>query len=204
MSDNYFPTLPGLQWNVSKAPEYSTGIQRSINLHELRASFSCMPVWHFKLSYDVLRQGNLPVAGVPVPYDELNTLAGFFLAHYGDWDSWRFLTSEANVANHAFAIGDGANVTFQLTRPVGIANEPIGNAVITSLTVNNSAATYTIAANGAVTFSSAPAGNAVARWSGSFYYRCRFKDNTQQFTEFMRQLWEAKTVEFIGSLGDQI
>jgi hypothetical protein len=195
MSDEYFPTLPGLAWDVEMAPEFRTVVQRSVNNHELRASFACMPVWHFKLTYDCLREDTL--------YSEMQTLCGFFLARYGKWDSFRYVRAEdANVSNHVFAVGDGACTVFRLTRPMG--NEAVGNANITSLLVGNSSAGYTLAANGLVTFNSAPAANASISWSGSQFYRCRFKDDTTEFTQFMRQLWEAKTVEFIGSLGDLI
>jgi hypothetical protein len=43
------------------------------------------------------------------------------------------------------------------------------------------------------------AGSALT-WTGSYYYRCRFLQDTLEFNEFMNSLWEAKKVEFIGSL----
>ncbi|EPO9608287.1 TPA: DUF2460 domain-containing protein, partial [Acinetobacter baumannii] len=36
------------------------------------------------------------------------------------------------------------------------------------------------------------------------YYRCRFKDDTQQYVNFMHKLWKAGKVELIGSLGNKI
>ncbi|MDR8289562.1 hypothetical protein FPK70_23190, partial [Acinetobacter baumannii] len=40
--------------------------------------------------------------------------------------------------------------------------------------------------------------------TGTFYYRCRFKDDTQQYVNFMHKLWKAGKVELIGSLGNKI
>lgn len=40
--------------------------------------------------------------------------------------------------------------------------------------------------------------------TGTFYYRCRFADDEQQYTNFMSKLWKAGKVEMIGSLGNKV
>ena len=40
--------------------------------------------------------------------------------------------------------------------------------------------------------------------TGTYYYRCRFKDDTQEYVNFMHKLWKAGKVELIGSLGAKI
>lgn len=198
MSDDVFPTLPGLAWDVVKAPEFSTGVQRAADMSELRASFSTAPVWHFKLKYDVLRDDTLN--------NELKQLGGFFLSHYGRWDSWLFTDPDDSVATgQVFATGNGSATKFQLTRAFGAFNEPVAAANITQMTVANTpTANYTLAANGAVTFVSAPSANAPIAWTGTYLFRCRFTEDTMEFAQFMRQLWEAQTVEFVASLGTKI
>jgi hypothetical protein len=199
VSNEYFPSLPGLAWDVEITPEFATTVLRSVNLSELRASYTDSPIWHFKLTYDVLRQDTV--------YDELNQLAGFFMRHLGRWDSWLYSPAhDIEQSGVVFAVADGTTDTFQLARPFGGFNEPVAasNANITAITVNNSSVGYNIAANGMVTLGSTPAANAVLRWSGAVTYRCRFEDDTLQFVNFMHTLWEAKTVEFIGSLGQSI
>lgn len=40
--------------------------------------------------------------------------------------------------------------------------------------------------------------------TGTFYYRCRFADDEQQYTNFMSKLWKAGKVEMVGSLGNKV
>ena len=42
----------------------------------------------------------------------------------------------------------------------------------------------------------APTAGQVLTWSGSFYWRCRFKQSQIEFEQFMKQLWSARAVEF--------
>ena len=200
MSNDVLPALPGLTWDQEKAPEFSTSIQRSVSLTELRGSYADAPVWHFKRSYELLRDD--------ATNNELQQLAGFFLDHLGRWDSWLYTDPDDYiVANQVIGTGNGSATTFQLYRSFGAFNEPIANAnTITLVSVNNTpTSNYTHnTTTGIITFNSPPAANGVVRWSGTYYYRCRFKDDTMQFSQFMRQLWEAKSFEFVGSLGTAI
>lgn len=54
---------------------------------------------------------------------------------------------------------------------------------------------YTINA-GLVTFDQAPGAASALAWSGSFYWRCRFLQNHLEFNQFLKQLWDLKTLEF--------
>lgn len=51
MSDAIFPELPGLEWDLSKAPMFNTKIMTSINGRELRASFQSFPKYEISLSF---------------------------------------------------------------------------------------------------------------------------------------------------------
>jgi uncharacterized protein (TIGR02217 family) len=202
MSNAVYPTLPGLTLESSKTPEFSTQIQRSVNLSELRASFAEAPVYNFKLQYEVLREGT--VHGTA--YTELRSLMGFFLARYGSWDSFLFTDpNDYGVTSQSIGTGDSFTTEFQLIRSFGAGNEPVKNVnSIVSVSVSNTpTSAYTIS-SGLITFNSPPAANAPIVWSGTYYYRCRFTNDTQEFSQFMRQLFEAGEVEFIGSLGSQI
>ena len=125
MSNDVFPTLDGRTWDLEKNPEFSTAVQRSVNLTELRASYADQPVWHFKLSYDVLRQDGST-------YNELNSLAGFFLAHYGKWDSWLYAADDSVVSNQSFGTGNGSATVFQLSRTIGAFNIATAGAIATA------------------------------------------------------------------------
>jgi uncharacterized protein (TIGR02217 family) len=202
MSNAVYPTLPGVTLEVAKTPEFSTQIQRSVNLSELRASFSEQPVYTFKLQYEVLREGT--VHGTA--YTELRSLMGFFLARYGSWDSFLFTDpDDYGVTTESLGTGDGATTEFQLTRTFGAFTEDVANVnTIASISVSNTpTSSYTISA-GLVTFNSPPASNAPITWSGSYYYRCRFTNDMQEFDKIMQRLFSAGDVEFIGCLGSKI
>lgn len=202
MSDVLLPTLAGLSWDTTKAPELNTQIQRSVSLSELRTSFTSTPVWHFTRSYDVLREttGNT----------ELKSLGGFFLARYGAWDSWLFADPDDSVALlESFGTGDGVTTAFQLRRAFGVFSESCKNVAAAPLIYKNSVLQtvtthYTVSSTGLVTFVAAPTNGHALTWSGTYYFRCRWEKDVQEYAQFMRQLWEAKSVDFIGSLGRQI
>lgn len=200
MSNALFPSLPGLTWDIEKAPEFATVVQRSVNLSELRGSYAATPVYHFTLHYDVLRADAVNA--------ELQKLAGFFCNRNGSWDSFLFADpDDGTAAAQRFGTGDGTTTAFPLVRSLGYFTEGVSNVAASPSIYKDAVlqtSNYTVDATGLVTFSSAPASNVALTWSGTYYYRCRFKEDMQSFNQFMRQLWEARSVEFIGSLGAKI
>lgn len=202
MSNVLLPALPGLTWNTRKTPEMNTGVQRSVNLSELRASFSSTPIWNFSRGYDLLRDD--------VVHNELRTLAGFFMSRYGAFDSWLFLDDDDSAALlEPFGTGSGSTTAFQLKRAMGAFTESVSNVAAAPLiykagTLQTVTTHYTISATGLVTFTSAPSGGQALTWSGTYYYRCRFKEDMQEFQQFMSKLWDARSFEFLGSLGVKI
>jgi len=197
MSNAIFPVLVGQSWNVVKQPEFSTKVHRSVNGFERRAAFMSYPLWTFKLSYEVLRDGNFG--------NDYDRLIGFIIARQGAFDSFLYSDPTDNaMTDQTIGIGDGSNVSFQLVRSLGVGNvflEPVQNVnVITNITVDGSVVTnYTVNSTGMVTFVSPPAIGSVVRWSGTYYYRCRFVQDTSEFNLMVRDLWELKKLDFVGS-----
>lgn len=200
MSNANLPALPGLTWNTTKAPRFNTAVQTAVDLSELRASFACTPVWEFSRSYDVLRDN--------VVNNELTQLGGFFLDRYGKWDSWLFTDADDSIALlEPFGTGDGVTTAFQLKRSFGSFNEPckqVANAPSIYVAGNLQVSGYSVSNTALVTFSNAPASNAALTWSGTYYFRCRFKEDVQEFRQFMSKLWDVRLFEFVGSLGSKI
>lgn len=119
MSNVTFPVLPGLAWSVVKTPQWSTRIQKTVSGREYRAAFFNVPLWTFKLSYEVLRAGG---------EQELQQLVGFFNARQGSFDSFLYRDpTDSTVTAQGFGVGDGATTAFQLTRTMGGYTEPIQN-----------------------------------------------------------------------------
>jgi uncharacterized protein (TIGR02217 family) len=197
MSDAVFPSLSGLTWPVLKTPRFSTLIQTGADMSELRATFTDQPVYDITLTYDLLRSG---------AQAEFQSLCGFFEARAGAFDNFLFTdATDSQVSNQVFGIGTGAEANFQLIRSLGTGNAVVKNLNgAPTITVNNvTNSSYTIT-NGLVTFNSPPTGNAVLRWTGSYYYRCRFAQDEVEFEQFMRLFWQAGQIKLRGALGLQV
>lgn len=206
MSNAIFPSLPGLMWNNSKAPEFTTKTHRAVSGREQRASFQQYPLWTFSLTYEFLRD--------TAAFPELDTLAGFFLARQGSFDSFLYADpSDSSVTDMGFGAGNGVQTQFQLVRAYGAGGnafvEPVQNVnVLTNIKVAGIVKTlgtdYTVSATGLISFTAAPASGAALTWTGSYYYRVRFTNDSSEYSQFLQNLWEAKKVEFVGAIGNKV
>lgn len=193
MSNAVFPNFPGLTFGVTRTPIWSTTPKRSVSGREFRSANMSYPRYKFKLGYEVLRQKGA--------YTEFTTLVGFFNARQGAFDSFLFTDPDDNtVAAQVIGTGDGSNKLFQLVRTFGGFVEPVFDAnsapliyvggVLKTLTVD-----YTINTVGLVTFVTAPGAGVSVTWTGTFYRRVKFTQDSAEFAKFMANLWELKTLE---------
>lgn len=154
MSNAVFPTLPGLTWNVIKAPRWSTRVQRSVGGKEMRAAYWSAPIYTWTLTFELLRQASA--------FAEFQTLIGFFNARQGKFDSFLFTDPADNsVAGQNFGTGDGVKTQFQLVRTYGGNNENVYdlNGVATIIeggVTKTSLIDYVLSATGLVSFMLAP------------------------------------------------
>ncbi|MGV0960109.1 MAG: DUF2460 domain-containing protein [Limnohabitans sp.] len=196
MSQAVFPTMPGLKWGAVKTPMWSTKIQRSASGRELRAAYYSAPLWKISLNYEVLRSGALA---------ELETMVGFFNARRGSFDNFLYVDPEDNVVvNQAFGIAEAGQTQYQLVRSYGGFVEPVlapqltGSGAV-SIAVNGVPQTadthYTMATDGLVTFLTPLTAGHVLSWSGEFFYRVRFVQDSADFERFLYQLWALKKIE---------
>lgn len=192
MSGEIFPSLPGLKWGVVKTPMWSTKVQKSASGRELRAAYYSYPDWKFSLSYEVLRSGLM---------SELEEFVGFFNARQGSFDSFLYQDPDDKaVTVQRFGMGDGVTTQFQLVRNYGGYVEPVfatgGTPLVFVNGVLKSPISHYMLSDGLVTFSTAPAVGAALTWTGDFYYRVRFMQDSADFEQFLYQLWSLKKIEF--------
>lgn len=178
MSDEVYPVLRGLTWPVRRKPMFNTRIQRAVDMTEARASFAQYPVYDVTLSYDVLE----------ISTQEYTSLAGFFLARHGSFDSFLFtdvLDSHANA--QLLATTDGTTANYPLRRALGAFTEPVQNLhnAPTVLLGGNVVANYTLSALGVILFNTPPTANSQLRWTGDYYFRARFIADEMEFDQFM-------------------
>jgi uncharacterized protein (TIGR02217 family) len=165
-----FPSLPGLGWSVVKSARFATRIQRAVSGRELRALDQPYPVWSWTLTYPLLRDKSdtrMPI-GPGIAYDELRTLAGFFLQQQGPFQPFLFDDpTDDRMTAGLLGTGDSSNSVFPLVRDMGGFAEPVTAPNTVSAIyfdgILQPAGNYTVdAATGLVTFASPPpAGQAV-------------------------------------------
>lgn len=192
------PYLPGQTPTVKKSPEWATNRQRASSGRERRQPMWNYPLWNFELQYEVIR--HKPTK------DELFTMWEFFNVLQGQYAPFLFVDpSDCQVLSSApasFGTGDGATRTFQLMRQINSFSEPVydvypgAGGALTVNVAGTPTAAYTIAPNGLLTFTSAPAAAAVLTWSGYWYYGCAFQDDTMEFEQMVQLLWSGASVKF--------
>ena len=198
-----FPSLPGLGWSVVKSPRFATRIQRAVNGRELRALDQPNPIWSWTLTYPLLRDRSdaRALSGAGIGYDELRTLAGFFLQQRGALQPFLFDDPTDNaVMGQPLGVGDSSRTDFQLLRTMGGFAEPVTAPNTVSAIyfdgILQPAADYIVdAATGLVTFAAPPPAGQIVTADFTYYFRVRFSDDTAEFENFMIQLWQARQIK---------
>lgn len=197
MSNQVFPSLIGLGFNVVRSPRWSNSMLRSVSGKTTRVSYWSYPIWTWTLTFDFLRSDPTNA--------EWQNLVGFFNGRKGGFDSFLFDdVDDDTVVGQTLGIGAGAATTFQLVRTLGGFVEPIYapnvvsnvyvNGVPKTVGVDYTVSTWGAAAPGVVTFAVAPTGVITADFT--YYFPCRFTDDVLEFTKFMNQLWRGQKVSF--------
>lgn len=243
MSDELFPELPGLEWDLTKTPIFNTKIMTSVNGRELRASYQAVPKYEITMSFAFLRENK--------GRKELQQLEGFFLERRGSFDSFLFKMPDDYHFECVF-VGDGLTTTFQLYKKFHTLHTPVSHtkaeenekvdpyfwnkdgskrfweSVHTPKIWNDeddlfwsidpesvmwygseaypmwSDYKYIINSNGLLALDKPLKEGEVINISGTYYYRCRFANDEQQYINFMSKLWKAGKVEMVGSLGNKV
>ena len=201
MSNAIFPVLPGLSWGTDWAPKFITKIQTATSGKEYRASMASSPTYSFKLKYEFLRSASR---------QELQTMFAFFLARRGSFDSFLYsYPDDCSVTDQVIGVANGSQLTFQLVRGFSADfSEPVQNVnQISNIKVNgvvmNQGSDYSVSTTGLVTFIVAPKAGAVT-WTGTYYYRARFTQDSLPFTTMLLFVYELKSLEMTASLGSKI
>jgi uncharacterized protein (TIGR02217 family) len=193
--------IAGLTWPMTKQPFAQTRIQRAVSGRELRAMDYPYPLYQYQLVFNFLRQGG--------GFNEANTLLGLIEACVGAWGTFLFDDPSDDTASGQFiGTGDGSTTQFQLqyakggsiafTRPVDAVN------ALTAVYFNGvvqSSGGYSIAtgvnSTGLLTFGAPPGSGVSITADFTYYFRCRFTDDSYSFDNFMYRLWELKKLTFL-------
>ena len=196
MSYVIMPTLPlSMAKGVKKNPHFDTVFQ-PVAAGRGNASVSLTPyaLWDFEVDMDRIT-GNEAVA--------LSTVAAFMgtmMACNGRNGLFLFTDPQDNVVSYANSgmlnvtngaaapmgtTGDGTSTQFQLARSIGGVAWDVLQNLNGSIAVKVNGAVVvpaSVSSTGIVTFTSAPANGATLQWAGSFYFLCRFAEDTVDAT----------------------
>ena len=200
MSNEVFPSLPGLALGATKTPVFATKLQEAVSGREVRLAQRANPLWKFHFDFDYLN--GLRISGV----SQLETLLGFFMRHRGGFDSFLFEdTNDKAVIDQRIGTGNGANKVFQLVRTWGGFTQAVSNInAITNIKVGGVATTAYTASNGVVTFTTAPASGKAVTWTGSYFYRAKFADDELEASNEIAKIWTAKGIDLLADLGARL
>lgn len=139
----------------------------------------------------------------------MRTLLGFFLSCQGAYGTFLFQDpSDHQVTGQYLGTGDSSASTFQLQRTMGAGlpsggfAEPIlAPDLITAVYldgITQSPSSYSADPDtGLLSFATPPATGLVITADFSYWFRCRFVDDSYDFENFMYRLWQLKKLTFI-------
>jgi uncharacterized protein (TIGR02217 family) len=191
MSDLVFPVLAGAQITRTRSAVWNGVVHESTSGRTVALSAATYPRWRYRLSYEFLRSDQA--------HAELQQIVGLFNRCRGRADTFLFYDDDdCAVAGQGIGTGDGSSRSFQLLRTLGGFVEPvIAPKTISSVMVDGVPVGYTLLSGGKIQLAAAPVAGAVVAWTGNYYWRCRFEANNIDFERFLRDLWSAKSVDFM-------
>lgn len=203
MSSFLFPyTLPGIRFDYLRSYVWRTGVQKALSGKQSTIAYQLYPLVRYEYEFEFLKDSNTPA--------DISALVGLFNAVQGKFDTFLHTDPDfntfASTNQQQFGIGDGLTTAFQLVGYYQNSGGPGGREIIQNLNGsghffdNGSPASVTVGPTGIVTFSSAPTSGHLLTWYGSFYYRCRFDEDTYDFNKFMKNLWSVKKISFTSVL----
>jgi hypothetical protein len=207
MSNSIFPIPPGnisggsRGWPINKYPEFDTIVETpAAKRGETLISKTPYAVWIFQMTFPKLNSNFNDQTGY------LAKVAGFFMQMKGQASTWLyddpFDNTIAAAAPASFGLGDGSTKAFQLSRPIGGYADIIQNlngaaSIYVGGVLKTAGTDYSIDSLGVITFTAAPALNAVLAWSGKYYFRCRFtKDAPDQLQNVFTNYWTLKQLDW--------
>lgn len=201
------PSLKGLTYPATRTPQYKTTRPQAISGKETRIARWKSPRYQWALSWALLRQGAME----GTTFTEFAALEGFFEQLKGGFDSFLYEDPNDNsVTDQQIGVGTGSISAFPLVRTFGGVAIPIlapNLSKSVTIKVNGTPidpSGYAITpwgtsdtnGPGVLEFGSPPAGGALISGSFSFYFPCRFDDDTMDFDLFTRQMYAVSKTTF--------
>lgn len=201
MTSFVFPTIRGQSWTIKRHTTYKTLTDEAMSRRVSTLALQRYAMYSWELGFELLRDDSTP--------SDLQAIVGLYNACLGRFDSFLYTDPIYNTANGVvFGVGDGVTTNFQIINYFSNPGGPFGPDIIQNfngglpiITDNlGPPGSLSIGPSGIVTFLTPPAFGHNLAWSGSFYFRCKFMEDTLEMSEFMDNWWSAKSVKFASIL----
>jgi hypothetical protein len=193
-----FPTLPGQGWSVHKKPTFSTTVAAHVSGREVRNALWQYPIWEFEVSFDGLASDSASYPGLGA--QSLQSLMGLFLQCQGQSRTFLFTDPTDSAATvQSLGSGTGAQTTFIMGRALGGFFEPVGWVKsIANVYLNgvNQASGWSLTTPNSLVFATAPGAGVAVAASFSYAFLCRFLEDSEDFEQFMQNLWALQSLKF--------
>ncbi|MGO8833727.1 MAG: DUF2460 domain-containing protein, partial [Roseiarcus sp.] len=155
------------------------------------------PLWEFELVFDGLDSTASTYPGLGA--NSLQSLMGLFLQCQGQFGTFLYTDPTDNaVTNQGIATGDGSTTTFTMGRSLGGFTEPVGwvTSIADVYLDGSPTASYSLTTPNSLVFNSAPGSGVVITATFAYAFQCRFLDDTEDFEQFMANLWKVESLKF--------
>jgi uncharacterized protein (TIGR02217 family) len=211
-----FPSaaLRGLTLEMKRTFEYASVVSKAASGRENVATWQEMPIIHFELNIDWLPDDpnlaaeQLPLGSTQFPFTDYETLVGFFQFVRGQFAPFYLrladLTqkdADSTLTGQLVGTGDGTTKYFQLSRSMGSTYEPVQNVDVNSpinIYLNGSPLLTGWAINtlGVLIFASnAPSAGVTITADFSYFYLCRFDEETLEIDQTLINLNDVQTLK---------
>lgn len=198
MSNKLLPTFQGWSFEKTKTPIWKNTIYEADSGKETRCKHWSYPRYSFSLKHTFMTDN--AIKSVSLDKGDLELLQGFFNSVGGTFEDFLYLDDVENTAiNQAFGVGDGLTIKFQLARSLPNWIEPVKGIIEKpDLFINNVATQdFTFDNTGKIIFSTPPINGSILTWSGQYYFRVRFQEDSIELTRTFEGLWENITINLI-------
>lgn len=190
------PSLSALGWNVTRTPSFNTLVSRHASGKEVRSPQAVFPRWEYQLTFEGLKSDSTAT---------FQQMFSFFQSMKGRGNKFIYSDPESNQERGQFlGVGDGYNRVFTLVRSVGAYyEEPVGfPGAVTAVYANGvaqSSSLWSVSYNQqypSILFTNSPAAGVTITADFTYYFVCRFSDDTQSFEEFAKNFHNLRTLTF--------
>lgn len=194
MTLDIFPNLDGIDLEWSVRPEFKTSVFKALSGVESRIMLRQYPLVTFKLSLEFLIENR--------DEQQLTELLGFMIARNGMYGAFLYSSPHDNfVLDGSIGYGDGIKKIFYLQRKYGEKYEIIQNINGTAIIyVDNVVVAASISGDGIATLAVAPPVGSRVSWTGKYYYKVRFGDDSYDFSRLVNGVYECRDIQLVGSL----